>query len=166
MNLRQKRPFEAADVVKLDVHLAPTVAAVVDNRDIPDICLQHMLAVMLVDGTVSFHAAHNAPRMQDPAVLRERAKVRYLPDESLAALLPARVAIVEVTLRDGSRHSERVEAVRGTVRNPMTREEVVAKARDLMEPVLGRAKTVRAIDALLALETLRDVRTLRPLLQR
>jgi hypothetical protein len=30
-----------------------TRRAVVDNRDIPDICLQHMIAVMLLDGTAS-----------------------------------------------------------------------------------------------------------------
>lgn len=163
--LRQRHGFAADDVAELIVRLAPTVGAVVDNRDIPDICLQHMLAVMLVDGTASFHAAHDAARMQDPIVLRERAKVRYLPDPDLAALLPVRVAVVEVELRNGSRHSERVEAVRGTVRNPMTREEVVTKARDLIEPVLGRGKTERSIAALLALETVRDVRGLRPLLQ-
>src|SRR6185369_16583214 len=154
------------DVTELVVRLAPTVGAVVDGRDIPDICLQHMLAVMLLDGTVSFRAAHDAQRMQDPAVLHERAKVRYVPDESLAALLPARVAIVEVGLREGARHSERVDAVRGTVRNPMTREEVVAKALHLIEPVLGRKRADRVIETLLALETLRDVRTLRPLLER
>jgi 2-methylcitrate dehydratase PrpD len=164
--LRQRHRFTAADVTELVVRLAPTVGAVVDGRDIPDICLQHMLAVMLLDGTASFRAAHDAQRMQDPAVLRERAKVRYVPDESLAALLPARVAIVEVGLREGARHSERVDAVRGTVRNPMTREEVVAKALDLIEPVVGRKRTDRVIETLLALETLRDVRTLRPLLER
>jgi len=164
--LRLRHGFTAADVIELVVRLAPTVGAVVDGRDIPDICLQHMLAVMLLDGTVSFRAAHDAQRMQDPAVLHERAKVRYVPDESLAALLPARVAIVEVGLREGARHSERVEAVRGTVRNPMTRDEVVAKALDLIEPVLGRKRTDRVIETLLALETLRDVRTLRPLLER
>ena len=164
--LRKRHGFAAADVTELVVRLAPTVGAVVDGRDIPDICLQHMLAVMLVDGTVSFHAAHDAERMRDPAVLHERAKVRYVPDESLAALLPARVAIVEVALRDGAKHSERVEAVRGTVRNPMTRDELVAKARDLIEPVLGRSRADRLMATLLALDTVRDVRTLRPLLQR
>ena len=164
--LRRRHGFAAADVTDLVVRLAPSVGSVVDSRDIPDICLQHMLAVMLVDGTVSFHAAHDAPRMRDPAVLRERAKVRYVPNESLEALLPARVAIVEVGLRDGTRHSERVEAVRGTVRNPMTRDEVVEKARDLIEPALGRNRANRAIETLLALETLRDLRSLPALLER
>jgi len=162
---RKQRPFAAEDVSEVVVRLAPTVGAVVDNRDIPDICLQHMVAVMLLDGTASFAAAHDAARMKDAAVLRERAKVRYIPDPELAALLPARVAVVEVNLRDGTRVSERVEAVRGTVRNPMDRDEVVAKARDLIEPVLGGATAGRLIATILALEETRDIRSLRPLLR-
>jgi hypothetical protein len=54
-----ERPFEADDVRSVTVRLAPTVAAVVDNREIPDICLQHMMAVMLIDKTASFTAAHD-----------------------------------------------------------------------------------------------------------
>jgi 2-methylcitrate dehydratase PrpD len=76
------------------------------------------------------------------------------------------VAIVEVTLTDGTRLSERVEAVRGTPRNPMSRGEIVDKARDLMGPVLGASRAAALVDALLALDTLADVRELRPLLQR
>ena len=44
---------------------------------------------------------------------------------------------MEVTLIDGTRLTERVTAVRGTVENPMTREEVAPKGRDLLTPVLG-----------------------------
>jgi len=165
-NIRKKRPFEADDVQAVTVRLAPSVGSVVDNRDIPDICLQHMVAVMLIDKTASFKAAHDKARMRDAAVLRQRRKVTYVPDSALTQLLPARVAIVEVTLNDGTKLSDRVEAVRGTVRNPMTRAEVVDKARDLMAPVLGSASTGKLVDALLALEGLKDVRTLRPFLQR
>ena len=165
-NIRRKRPFDADEVKSVNVRLAPSVGAVVDNRDIPDICLQHMVAVMLIDKTASFHAAHDKPRMQDAAVLRQRKKVTYVPDASLSALLPARVAIVEITLNDGTTLSDRVEAVRGTVRNPMTRAEVVDKARDLIAPVLGAGTAQRLIDALLAIETMKDIRSLRPLVQR
>ena len=76
--IRSKRPFEANQVARVCVRLAPSVAAVVDNRDIPDICLQHMVAVMLLDKTVSFHAAHDKPRMQNAAVLHQRAKVKLV----------------------------------------------------------------------------------------
>jgi 2-methylcitrate dehydratase PrpD len=165
-NIRKKRPFEADDVKAVTVRLAPSVGSVVDNRDIPDICLQHMVAVMLLDKTASFHAAHDKPRMRDAAVLRQRSKVTYVPDAELTRLLPARVAIVEITLNDGTKLSDRVEAVRGTVRNPMTRGEVIDKARDLMGPVLSSGSTGKLIDTLLAIETVKDVRMLRPLLQR
>src|ERR1700730_14077951 len=144
--IRSRKPFEADQVQRVAVRLAPSVAAVVDNRDIPDICLQHMVAVMLLDKTVSFHAAHDKPRMQDPAALHQRAKVTLVRDEELAKLLPVRVAVVEIDLADGSHLSKRVSAVRGTPRNPMSRTEVIDKARDLTAPVLGREAAEHLIE--------------------
>ncbi|MBR0852514.1 MmgE/PrpD family protein [Bradyrhizobium diazoefficiens] len=164
--IRSKRPFEADEVKRVTVRLAPSVAAVVDNRDIPDICLQHMVAVMLLDKTASFHAAHDTPRMQDAAVLKERAKIELVRDEDLAKLLPVRVAIVEIEFADGSRLSERVTAVRGTPRNPMTREEVIDKARDLIVPVVGRDKAEQLVKSVYEIEAVNDIRTLGPLMQR
>jgi 2-methylcitrate dehydratase PrpD len=164
--LRKRRPFDVGEVASVVVRLAPTVAAVVDNRDIPDICLQHMVAVMLIDKTASFKAAHDKPRMQDAAVLRERAKIQLVRDEPLQKLMPVRVAIVEIVLADGTRLTERVDAVRGTPRNPMARAEVIDKARDLMAPVLGDSTSARLIEAVYSLETMANVRALRPLLQR
>jgi 2-methylcitrate dehydratase PrpD len=164
--IRGKRPFEADQVRRISIRLAPSVAAVVDNRDMPDICLQHMIAVMLLDKTVSFHAAHDKPRMTDAAVRSERAKVNLVRDEELAKLLPVRVTIVEVELAGGRRLSERVAAVRGTPRNPMSRAEVIGKAADLIAPVLGRETSASLIETVLAIETVPDIRALRPLLQR
>jgi 2-methylcitrate dehydratase PrpD len=164
--IRARRPFEADHVQSVTVRLAPSVATVVDNRDIPDICLQHMIAVMLLDQTVSFHAAHDKPRMQHAAVLRQRAKVNLVRDEELSRLLPVRVTIVEIDLTDGTRLSERVVAVRGTPRNPMSRAEVIDKARDLIAPILGLETSERLIKTVYAIEDVTDVRTLRPLLQR
>jgi 2-methylcitrate dehydratase PrpD len=164
--IRGKRPFEAGQVQSVTVRLAPSVATVVDDRDIPDICLQHMIAVMLLDKTVSLHAAHDKPRMRDPAVLRQRAKVNLVRDEELSTLLPVRVTIVEIELTDGTRLSERVAAVRGTPRNPMSRTEVIDKARDLIAPVLGRETAGRLIETVFAIESITDIRNLRPLLQR
>jgi 2-methylcitrate dehydratase PrpD len=125
-----------------------------------------MVAVMLIDKTASFKAAHDKPRMQNADVLRQRAKVQLVKDDSLVPMLPVRVAVVEITLTDGTQMSERVTAVRGTPRNPMTRKEVVDKARDLIDPVLGAATGARLVDAIFALEDLKSVRALRPLLQR
>ena len=163
--IRGKRPFAADEVRQVTVRLAPAVAAVVDNRDIPDICLQHMVAVMLLDKTVSFHAAHDKPRMKDATVLTSACQGQPGTRRGLAKLLPVRVAVVEIEFADGARVSERVSAVRGTPRNPMTRPEVVEKARDLIVPVLGHEKSERLIATIFDLESVADIRTLQPLLQ-
>src|SRR6202790_1450792 len=125
--MRKKHPFEADQVQKVVVRMGTNDANTVNNREMPDICLQHMVAVMLLDKTASFAAAHDKPRMQDAAILRQRAKVQLIADQALDKLHPARVSIVEVTLADGTTLTERVEAVRGTAENPMTREEVMTK---------------------------------------
>jgi len=161
----KKRPLEPDQVQRLVVKLGPRMGSVVDNRDMPDICVQHLLAVMLLDKSCSFAAAHDKPRMKDPAALKQRAKVQLVFDPSIEPDIEARQSIVEVTLTDGSTLSEHITAVRGTPANPMTREEVVAKARDLIAPVLGTPKTEKLIEAILHLETLKSIKDLRPLLQ-
>ena len=52
--IRSRRPFDASDVRAVTVRLAPEIARTVDNRNIPDICLQYMVAVMLLDKTAHF----------------------------------------------------------------------------------------------------------------
>ena len=163
--LRQ-RSFSADDVKKVTVRIATDEANTVSNRDIPDICVEHMVAVMLLDKTVTFATVHDKARMKDPAVLRQRAKVEVLADPRIDARRPRREAIVELTFNDGTQLTEWVRDVRGTAENPMTRDEVVDKARDLIAPVLGAVQTTTLINKLLALETLRDVRELRPALQK
>jgi 2-methylcitrate dehydratase PrpD len=162
--MMKRRPFTAEQVQKVVVRLGTREASVVNNRDIPDICLQHMVAVMLIDKTVSFHAAHDVPRLQDPAVLRQRAKVELVPDQELDRRV--REAIVTVALADGTELNEHVKAVRGTADNPMPRDEVVAKCRDLIAPVMGAAKCDELITRVLAIEGVGNIQALRPLLQK
>lgn len=164
-NLLQAHHFKPDQVQKVIVRVAKTEASVVNDREIPDICLQHMVAVMLIDGTASFAAAHDVARMKDPEVLRQRAKVTLVPDDELEKRLPAREAIVEVVLTDEQRVSEHVSAVRGTAQNPMTPDEVIAKCRDLMAPVLGAERCDALTRLVLSLERQGDLRAMRPLLQ-
>jgi 2-methylcitrate dehydratase PrpD len=163
--LRGQRPFTAEQVQKITVRLASDEAAIVNNREIPDICVQHMLAVALMDKTVTFASAHDVARMKDTAVLRERAKITLVPDADLERLMPLRVAILELTLVDGARLVRRVDNVRGTPENPMTRDEVITKATDLITPVLGAPKCANLIGKIFGLESVSDIRELRPLLQ-
>jgi 2-methylcitrate dehydratase PrpD len=131
-----------------------------------NLSMQYLIAVMLIDKTLSFKAAHDEPRMHDPAVVREKAKIKVISDETLERLLPKRVAVVEITFSDGTTVTERNDTVRGSPENPMTSEEVTAKARDLIAPVLGSEKCAKLVDKIFALEDVRNIAELRPLLQR
>jgi 2-methylcitrate dehydratase PrpD len=164
--IRKQQPFAADEVQQVVVRVATSEAKTVNDREMPDICLQHMVAVMLIDGTASFQAAHDKPRMRDGSILQQRAKVQLVPDEALERLYPRREAIVELTFKNGRRIDARIGDVRGTPDNPMTREEVAAKSRDLIAPLLGSPAADQLIERVLALESVGDIRTLRPLLQR
>ena len=165
-NLFQRRSFTADDVQKVVVRVGTSGADITNNREMPDICMQHMVALMLVQKTASFKAAHDVALMKDPMILRQRAKVELVPDAELEKLYPRRAGIVELTFKDGTVMKERVDDTRGTLENPMTREEVVTKCRDLMDQYLGADKSKKLIDAVLNCENVKDVRALRPLLQR
>src|ERR1700726_3731967 len=156
VNLRKRRSFETGDVRHVVLRSATSQAERVNNREMPDINVQYLVAVMMIDKTVSFHAAHDKARMQDPEILREEAKVELIGDEELEKLLPTRVGIVEIKLTDGTHLTERVENARGTPENPMTREEVVAKARGLMTPVLGAATPTKLTERFLDIDSIKN----------
>ena len=155
---------KADDVEKLVVKVYKQGANTTDNRDMPDICMQHLCAVMLLDGTVSFKSSHDEKRMRHPKVLALRKKITLMPDDELSKAMPSRQGIVEISLRGGRALRHHTKAVRGTWENPMPRAEVDVKSYDLLAPVLGETRARRLCDTVWNLEKLRDVRRLRPLL--
>ena len=161
----RRHALNANQIEKIVVRLEPSVAKVVDNREMPDICLQYMVAVMVLDKTASFKAAHDIERMRNPEVLDMRSKVQLISDDQLSQFLPVRVAVVEITLVGGEKLTERVEAVRGTPRNPMTKSEVVDKCMDLIVPILGLEKSRKLITTVYSIENLASVQQLAPLLR-
>lgn len=153
-----------ADVERLTAIMPDDRLHIVDNRDMPDVCLQHLLAVTLIDGGLSFAAAHDRARMRDAAVLDLRRRIFASPSKELTEARPPRQAILELDTRDGRRLRHHTRAVLGTPANPMSRDEVVAKARDLVDPVLGAGQGARLVAAVLDLDRMPDVRALRGLL--
>jgi 2-methylcitrate dehydratase PrpD len=153
----------AEDVESLLVRVAHQGANTVDNRAMPDICIQHMCAVMLIDGKVTFESAHEEARMRDQKVLALRRRIELRGDDRLSAAMPSRQGIVEVSLRDGRKLKHHTQAVRGTAENRMTRGEVDEKSFDLMAPIIGKARARRLCEAVWKLEKVRDLKALRPL---
>ena len=155
----------AGDVESLVVRVAHQGANTVDNRSMPDICMQHLCAVMLLDGTVSFKSSHDEKRMRDREVLALRARIELRGDDALTQAMPSRQGIVELRLRDGREFRHHTRAVRGAAENPMTRAEVDAKSYALIAPVIGRSRARRLCELIWRLEKVKDVRALRPLLR-
>jgi 2-methylcitrate dehydratase PrpD len=125
--------------------------------------MQHMCAVMLIDGKVTFASSHDEKRMRDRKVLALRGRIELNGDDALSAAMPSRQGIVEISLSDGRKFRRHTRAVRGTAENPMTRAEVDAKDYDLMAPVIGKARARKLCDAVWNLEKVRDIRGLRRL---
>ncbi|HEU4441347.1 MAG TPA: MmgE/PrpD family protein [Burkholderiales bacterium] len=163
-DLMEEHSFKAGEIEKVVVKVAHQGANTTDNRNMPDICMQHLCAVMLLDGTVSFKSSHDEKRMRHPKILELRKKIVLQGDDALTRAMPSRQGIVEITLRGGRQLRHHTSAVRGTAENPMTRAEVDVKSYDLIAPVSGKARARKLCDAVWSLEKLRDVRKLRPLL--
>ncbi len=138
---------------------------IVDNKTIPDICLQHLVALMIVDGGAGFDSVHDFARMSDPKVLAIRKLVEAVANQELVTAVPARQAIVRIETADGRSLSHRTYEVRGTPGNPMDQSEVDAKALDLMAPILGQSRATELIAAIGNLDRFGPVAGLRRLLQ-
>ena len=163
--LMAEHGLRADDVRRIIVDMPDDRLHIVDNRTIPDICLQHLLALTLADGALTFASAHDYARMEDPAVLAVRQRIEVVPSAELTAAVPARQAIVAIETTDGRTVRHRTFAVRGTPDNPMDAAEVEAKARDLIVPIIGAERAEKLIAAVASLEKLETVLDLRPLLR-
>jgi len=162
--LIKEHSIGANDVEKLAVTIHRSGAVTVNDRTMPDINLQHLMSVMLLDGTVTFAAAHDDRRMRDPKVLAIKQRIELLGSEELERA-PTRQAIVIVKTGDGRELKHNTLAVRGTAANPMTRVEVEEKCYDLMVPVLGARRARVLIETVWRIEKVADIRALRPLLR-
>ena len=164
LELIRANDVKADDVKKVVVRVGHQGANTTNNRDMPDICMQHMCAVMLLDGIVTFESAHDEKRMRDRKALDMRGRVELHGDDELTRVMPSRQGIVELTLRNGRELKTHIKAVRGTSDNPMTRAEVDEKCFHLMAPILGKKRARLLCDTVWTLEDVSSMRNLRPLL--
>lgn len=162
-DLIRQHGFKGADVEKLVARMPERDLQSVNNRDMPDICVQHLLAVMLADGTVTFKSAHDYTRMKDPKVIAMRKRVEAVGDPQLNDPQRRWRCVMEVTLKDGRVLNHQTLAAKGTSEDPLTREEEEEKALDLIAPVLGKARTKALLAALWNVDGLKSVRPLRKL---
>ena len=159
-----KHSVNADEIDKVVVRIPESGARTVNNRHMPDVNVQFMVAAILIEGKLTFDMAHDYARFQNPRVLALKEKVQLIADNEMEKSGHRFQGKVEVTLRDGRVVSEHVIDCRGRPDNPMSPEEVEKKAAWLMEPVLGKNKADQVIDSVRRIESLSSVRDLAKLL--
>ena len=162
--LHREHGLNLDNVKKITLRLPEDGARVVNNRSMPDICCQHIIALALVEGTVTFEDSHSYARMTESDVLSVRERIELIADPGLKDPAAPRSGHVEVELSDGRTVSHFTSHAPGTKENPMNTEQVNKKARHLMEPVLGIEKTESLITHVNALEEVPDISILVPFL--
>jgi 2-methylcitrate dehydratase PrpD len=161
LTLQREHGLTPDNVERIVARLPEDGARVVNDRSMPDVNCQHILALALIKGTISFEDSHSYEQMKDPKVRAVKERVALIADPKLMDRAAPRSGLVEVTMRDGRTVSHFTPHAPGTKENPMDTERVNAKARGLMEPVLGAERTKGLIERVNALEDVKDVRELR-----
>jgi 2-methylcitrate dehydratase PrpD len=124
------------DVAEVECRLPATKSWIVDNRPMPDVNLQYILAAILMDGRLTFNSSHDYERLQSKEVRSLMERVRLVHDKDLD---PApnvkgftRRAHLKVTLRDGTERHRKVDAAIGSRLNPMGWDDLRAKAHGVL----------------------------------
>ena len=163
-NLIERHGVRAADVRRLVVTIDEQGARTVNRRKMANINIQHLVAMMLVDGEITFKAAHDERRLHDPRIVRLKQRIELAGSATLSRAKTTQ-AVVDIVTRDGRRLRHHTRAVLGTAAKPMSRSDVAAKSRDLLVPIIGARRTERLIDTVWHIERVPDVRRLRSFLQ-
>lgn len=146
-------PEDVSQIAAIEVEIQANEVFIVEARLMPNISLQHLLALFLVDRELTFSSVHDVSRMNDAAVLALRARVKLIPNLELQ-LSGGRQAIVRVILNSGEVLRHHTPRVRGTWENAMSRDEVHAKAHELIKPIMGAQATATLLNGLWKLEML------------
>jgi 2-methylcitrate dehydratase PrpD len=164
LTLRRSHNLTVDNVEQIVARLPEDGARIVDDRAMPDVNLQYVLAVALIDGTLSFDASHSYERMKDPQILAVKQRVKLMGERALMDPAAPRSGRVDVKLRDGRTVTHFTRHAPGTKENPLDTAGVNVKARSLMTPVLGARRTDAIIEQVNGLEKLRSARELASLL--
>lgn len=159
----ERHRVNADEVEKLVVRMPDKELEIVNNRDMPDISVQHLLAVMLIDGNITFKSAHDFARMKDRKVLAVRKRIEAVGDPSLTDAQRRWRAVIEITLKGGRKLTHQTMAAKGSFENPLTPQDENEKALDLIAPILGKRKSETLLAELWRFERLKDARSLRRL---
>jgi 2-methylcitrate dehydratase PrpD len=152
------KQLDPSSITNIHVKIPHESLTIVNNREMPEICLQHLVALMIFEGRMDFHLAHDRSRMSDPKILELRKLINLEGSDELSKNMPTRQGIVRITLRSGKHFEVYTRDVKGTPNNPMNRLELDRKCIDLISPILGLNQSELICKAVWELETFTSAR--------
>ncbi len=129
----EKKEFNHQDIKEVKIEIPSDRFSIVSDRNIPNICAQHLAALYLVKKTIGYEEVHDEKLFHNSEVLEMRKKILATPSDELAIARPERQAKVKIIFKDDSEVFHHAKAVRGTPDNPMNEDEVSNKARELLK---------------------------------
>lgn len=156
IQLRSAFGLSADQIERIDLRVNPLVLELTGKRA-PRTGLEgkfsiyHSAAVAIIDGAAG-EAQYSDARVTDPAVVALRERVHALADATVAR----DECRVTVTLRDGRVFTRHVQHAVGSLARPMSDDELDAKFRDLVTPILPADQAEELIRLCRSLEDLPD----------
>ena len=164
--LKKKHGLQAEDIEHIEVHCPAHTAKLVGGYRVKStleaqMSMPYSLAVAALTGRADL-PQFAPPKNESPEVQRLMKAIKLIPD------LPAEHTqgpLVRVTCINGSCLQEQVEFAKGHPNNPISDEELHAKAQSLITPLLGEDRFKAIKEAVLHLHDISDIRTFARLLQ-
>jgi len=156
IQLRNEYGLTADQIARIDLRVNPLVLELTGKRA-PRVGLEgkfsvfHSVSVAIIDGMAG-EAQYSDARVADPAVVALRERVSAAPDAGVAK----DECHVTVTLRDGRVLKRHVRHAVGSLERPMSDDELDAKFRGLVAPILPADQTEEVIRLCRSLERLPD----------
>jgi 2-methylcitrate dehydratase PrpD len=154
LDLLAERGIEPADIVRIEAHLTTNSAEIVDDRAMPSISLQAMLAVGLVHGRLGVAEAHDDALLDMPEVRRLREVITVVAAPDLDAANPrGRGGRLHLWTRDGTEHARLQEYPPGHCRAGDTSWAALAeKFLDNVSASAGRDNAEKIVAAVAGLD--------------
>jgi len=164
LTLRQRHEFRPEDITYLELEVPGShersghEGAATSGLD-GKFDFAYCGAVAIAEGRVDIDSFSDAT-LSSPTVEALLKKVRIKRNPDIPRNPPDNWAVARVELRDGRVLSETCRHYRGSIANPMDREERLAKLEDCAKRSLDAADIARVVAMAEALESLPDVRAL------
>jgi len=168
LNILSREGLATTEIAGVEVRMATAAADTVNNRDMPSICVQDMVALAMVHGELGFDLAHSSEALGLPEVSALRSRIVVVPDPEIDRLQPrGRGAKIVIHTQGGARHEEWIEHPRGhALRERVGWPDLHRKWDELLSRRMGERRYEGFQRMCASLEALEDVTEVTGLLRR